>query len=49
LSHAWMTSTCDMLSNVRPWARATRCSANGSRLPPRRDVGRRTPFAIALS
>ena len=40
----WVTT-----SNVRPRASATFSSANGSRLPPSRDVGRRMPLAIALS
>ena len=43
------TWTSVTTSNVRPRASATRSSANGSSEPPRRDVGRRIPFAIALS
>ena len=49
LSQAWPTLTWVTTSNVRPRASATVSSANGSRLPPSRDVGRRTPLAIALS
>ena len=48
-SQACPTLTWVTTSNVRPRASATLSSANGSRLPPRRDVGRRTPLAIALS
>ena len=47
-SQAWPTLTWVTTSNVRPRASATVSSANGSRLPPSRDVGRRTPLAIAL-
>jgi hypothetical protein len=47
-SQAWPTLTWVTTSNVRPRARRTFSSANGSRLPPIRDVGRRMPLAIAL-
>ena len=48
-SQAWPTLTWVTTSKVRPRASATVSSANGSRLPPSREVGRRTPLAIALS
>ncbi len=49
LSQACPTLTWVTTSKVRPRASATVSSANGSRLPPSREVGRRTPLAIALS
>ena len=48
-SQACPTRTSVTTSKVRPRARPTVSSANGSRLPPSREVGRRTPLAIALS
>ena len=47
-SHAWPTRTSVTTSKVRPRASAILSSANGSSEPPSLEVGRRTPFAIAL-
>ncbi len=48
-SQACPTLTWVTTSKVRPRASATVSSANGSRLPPSREVGRRMPLAMALS